>query len=61
MYFSLVPNPGYDISFLNSLGIDGEFRLFHGNFSNENNATGGSWNWGTANHSIESKLVSLLL
>ena len=55
MYFSLVPNPGYDNSFLDTLGIDGEYDLFTGNFS-ENNETFGTWIWGSENHSIEGKL-----
>ena len=77
MYFSLVPNPGYDISFLENLGIDGEFNLFVGYFLNENNGslvnlrgwenlilnennvTGGTWGWGSLNHSIEGKSLTL--
>ena len=70
MYFSLVPNPGYNHSFLDTLGIDGEFNLFTGYFLNENNETvlwenltsnvnngiRGTWRWGSVNHSIEGKL-----
>ena len=52
-YFSLVSNPGYDISFLDSHGIDGEWDLFIGNFSD------GTWRWGSVNHSIGGKLNSL--
>ena len=67
MYFSLVPNPGYNNSFLATLGIDGEWDLFAGYFLKENNATStswgweslilnennGTWGWGSVNHSIE--------
>ena len=70
MYFSLVPNPGYNHSFLDTLGIDGEFNLFYGYFLNENNETllwenltsnvtnriRGTLGWGNVNHSIEGKL-----
>ena len=30
MYFSLVPTPGYNISYLGNCGVDGEWELFHG-------------------------------
>ena len=43
MYFSLVPNPGYNLSFLDTLGIDGEFNLFAGHFLNINNATNATY------------------
>ena len=58
MYFSLAPNPGYNNSFLDSLGIGGEFDLFLGNHS-VNNGTGVIWKWGSVNHSIEGMLDSL--
>ena len=61
MYFSLVPHPGYNISFLDTCGIDGEFDLFSGNFSHENNETGGTWRWGSVNLSIEGKIDSLVI
>lgn len=54
MYFSLVPNPGYNTSFLDTCGIDGEWDLFIGN--SERNGTGYTWQWGSVNHSIEGKL-----
>ena len=60
MYFSLAPHPGYNNSFLGSREIDGEFDLFGGNFSYENNGTSGTWQWGSENHSIEGKLDSLV-
>ena len=34
MYFSLVPDPGYDRSVLDKFGIDGEFQLFYGYYAN---------------------------
>ena len=33
MYFSLIPDPGYNISYLVSRGIDGEWNLFKAVFS----------------------------
>ena len=30
VYFSLIPDPGYDISYLESQGIGGEYDLFLG-------------------------------
>ena len=60
MYFSLAPNPGYNKSFLNTRGIPDEWHLFAGQFLNKDN---GTWTlrWGTGNHSVEGKLVSLLV
>ena len=52
MYFSLAPNPGYNNSFLDSLGIGGEFDLFLGNHS-VNNGTGVIWKWGSVNHATQ--------
>ena len=60
MYFSLFPNPGYNNSFLNTRGIDGEWELFTGNFLNKKKGTGYTWGWGSENHSIEGKLDSLV-
>ena len=60
MYFSLVPKPGYNISFLETLGIGGEWDLFVGDFLNDNNVTVGTWGWGNLNHSIEGKLEFLV-
>ena len=54
MYFSLVPNPGYNSSFLDTHGIDGEWDLFNGSY------TGGVLRYGSVNHSIEGKLDSLV-
>ena len=56
MYFSLVPNPGYNISILDALGIDGEWTLFAGYELDNDNKTW-TWGWGTVNHSIEGKLA----
>ena len=39
MYFSLVPNPGYNRSILDKYGVDGEWRLFYGGWDE-------NWNWG---------------
>ena len=61
MYFSLVPNPGYNNSFLDTCGIDGVWEMFVGHFFNENNGTGYTWGWGNVNHSIEGKLDSLVI
>ena len=58
MYFSLAPNPGYNSSFLDTCGIVGEWDLFTGNFFNENNATSGTWRWGSLNNLIEGMLDS---
>ena len=35
MYISLTPDPGYNLSFLKTCGIDGEFNLFRGSFSKD--------------------------
>ena len=60
MYFSLVPNPGYNISFLDTCGIDGVWDMFMGTFLNYNNETSYTWGWGNVNHSIEGKLEFLV-
>ena len=53
MYFSLVPTPGYDISYLETCGInEGEWELFNGGWN------GSAWQWG-GNCSIEGKVDSL--
>ena len=56
MYFSLVPNPGYNTSLLDTRGIDGEWELFSGVFYNENNGNSGTWVWKDGNDSIEGNL-----
>ena len=48
VYFSLVPDPGYNIA-------DGEWDLFAGYFLYEN-GTAGTWGWGSVNRSIEGKV-----
>ena len=48
MYFSLVPTPGYNISYLETCNIGGEWELFHGWW------TGSEWSWG-GNCSFEGK------
>ena len=57
MYFSLVPDPGYNNSYLVSRGIDGEWNLFKGSLvETEDNRT--SWTgitWGGLNYSIKGK------
>ena len=60
MYFSLGLNPGYNISFLETCGIDGEWQMFSGYYI-ENTDTGVTWGWGNVNHSIEGKLESVLI
>ena len=60
MFFSLVPNPGHNKSFLETCGIDGVWEMFVGYFLYENNGTGGTWGWGNVNHSIEGKLDFLV-
>ena len=40
MYFSLVPTPGYNISYLETCGIDGEWDLFTGDWNDS------AWAWG---------------
>ena len=50
MYFSLVPDPGYNNSYLETCGVAGEFWLFHGWFNNS------AWVWG-GNCSIEGRLI----
>ena len=61
MYFSLASNPGYNTSFLDTCGIEGEGDLFAGNFFYENNGTCCTWEWGSVNHSIEGKIDSLAI
>ena len=53
MYFSLMPDPGYDLDVLEENGIDGEFHLFHGNFSDIFSYSG-DYSWG-GHSSIEGK------
>ena len=49
MYFSLTPNPGYNIS-----GTDGEWGLFAGDAFEINGTL--TWVWGKENHSIAGML-----
>ena len=42
MYFSLVPTPGYNISYLENCGIGGEWELFHGDWID----SGFGFEWG---------------
>ena len=58
VYFSLVPDPGYNIPYLASHGIDGEWNLFKGGLvETEDNRTGISW--GGVNHDIEGLTLAL--
>ena len=57
MYFSLVPNPGYNYSILDKYGIEGEWMLFHGETGR--NETGIYHKWG-GNGSIKGILNSLV-
>ena len=49
MYFSLGPDPGYNISHLETCGVGGEWQLFTGSWSDS------AWVWG-GNCSIEGKI-----
>ena len=52
VHFSLVTDPGYNISYLASRGIDGEWDLFSGVLvETEDNRTGITW--GGKNQSIK--------
>ena len=55
MYFSLTPTPGYNLSYLKSHGIDGEWALFSGDLKLEDNGTEKvqKWVWGGENNSIK--------
>ena len=60
VYFSLVPDPGYNISYLAQHGIDGEYNLFWGDTVEiENNRTGITW--GGVNDSIKGMSLTLYL
>ena len=44
MYFSLVPDPGYNLTFLEENGFDGEWAMFKGEFMpSGDNGTGMAW------------------
>ena len=59
VYFSLVPDPGYDTSYLASCEIDGEWKLFEGDIVDlEDNRTGITW--GGQYDYIKGSLHSLL-
>ena len=52
VYFSLLPDPGYNMSHLASRGIDGEYFLFRGDIMKTvDNWTGITW--GGLNHYIK--------
>ena len=53
VYFSLVPDPGYDISYLESQGIGGEWDLFAGQLEHNRTAI----TWGGLNHSLKGSLT----
>ena len=58
MYFSLVPTPGYDISYLETCGInEGEWELFSGDILDTTDQIEQTdrigWDWGGANCSME--------
>ena len=44
MYFSLVPDPGYNRSILEKYGMDGEWTLFYGGWVENGNSQ--KWCWG---------------
>ena len=60
VYFSPVPDPGYNMSHLASRGIEGEWNLFMGDIvDTEDNRT--VVTWGGKNYSIKgTKLVFLV-
>ena len=53
MYFSLVPDPGYNLSYLETCAIDGEWELFSGRRNKS------PWIWG-GNCSIEGTYLCLI-
>ena len=55
MYFSLVPTPGYNNSYLATCGVDGEWELFQGDIleTPDTDIDSIGWDWGGANCSIE--------
>ena len=58
VYFSLVPDPGYNIPYFDSHGIEGEWYLFLGDIVNtKDNKTGITW--GGVNHSIKGLSLTL--
>ena len=57
MFFSLVPTPGYNLSYLESQGIDNEWELFLGHLLPEKNGTYQVWSWGRANNTIKGQLT----
>ena len=56
MYFSLLPNPGYNVSLLETGGIYGEFHLFRGDFSKAEDNLTGNLTWG-GDFDIEGRTV----
>ena len=61
MYFSLVPTPGYNLSYLRTQGIADEWALFSGHLLPGDNGTENVWGWGGVNNSIKGKLDSNVL
>ena len=56
VYFSLVPDPGYNISYLDSHGIDSEWDLFSGQLV-ETQEKRTVITWGGPNSSIKGSLT----
>ena len=52
MYFSLVPTPGYNLSYLEACGVEGEWELFQGDILETEDTDRIGWNWGGTNCSI---------
>ena len=54
MYFSLVPTPGYNISHLETFGVDGEWDLFLGKLLKDNKTGRTDIAWG-GDYSVKGK------
>ena len=52
MYFSLIPTPGYNLSYLEACGVEGEWELFQGDILETEDTDRIGWNWGGTNCSI---------
>ena len=46
MYFSLIPTPGYNLSYLEACGVEGEWELFQGDILETEDTDRIGWNWG---------------